>query len=113
LGINDVSVVHKVLEVYKIFHKLTILFPKYERYVLGQKIENLILEILELILKASYLPKYKKKEILFIVSNKVDLLKLFIRILYELKILNQKKYLLLSEKILEIGKMIGGWIKTV
>lgn len=40
-------------------------------------------------------------------------LKILIRILKDLKILDIKKYLLLEDELQEIGKMLGGWIKFV
>ena len=45
-------------------------------------------------------------------SDKTDLLKYLARFTYETKSINLKSYILLEEKILEIGKMLGGWIKS-
>jgi len=64
-------------------------------------------------LAASYAPKLKKNETLCKASDKTDLLKYLIRLAYEIKCINIKKYILLEEKIVEIGKMIGGWIKSI
>ena len=44
---------------------------------------------------------------------KLDLLKFFLQISWEIKALDNKKYITLSEKLGEIGKMIGGWIKGI
>lgn len=75
------------------------------------RIENTILEILELTLLATYTSK-NKKEILIKVSNKIDFLKYLVRFAYEIRSINIKKYSILVEMIVEIGKMIGGWIKS-
>ncbi len=37
------------------------------------------------------------------------MLKFFLQLSWEIKALDTKKYSVLSEKIDEIGKMIGGW----
>ncbi|MBI4120557.1 MAG: four helix bundle protein [Parcubacteria group bacterium] len=103
---------HKTGELYRLFHDTLKTLPKLERYTLGQKIENIILEILELILSASYLPKYKKGEAIRKASDKTDLLKYLVRIAYDTKSINIKRYLLIEEKVLEIGRMLGGWIKS-
>lgn len=103
---------HKVCELYKIFNECLKTFPKLERFTLGNKIENTILEVLELILSASYQPKYKKGEILRKASDKTDLLKYLIRLANDTKSINIKKYLIAEEKVLEIGRMLGGWIKS-
>jgi hypothetical protein len=39
----------------------------------------------------------------------MDTLKLLLTILWELKSLDNKKYLALSVKLAEIGRMLGGW----
>ena len=54
-----------------------------------------------------------KKSFLEKASVKLGLLKILIRLSNDIKILDNKKYLELEEKIIEIGRMIGGWIKAV
>jgi len=80
---------------------------------LGQKIDNLILEILELIFLALNSSKEEKYNCLKQVSLKIDLLKILIRLSKEIKILDNKKYIQLQQELQEIGKMIGGWIKKI
>jgi len=46
-------------------------------------------------------------------SAKFDLLKFFLRISWEIKSLDNKKYVVLSERFDEIGKMLGGWIRQI
>jgi len=38
-------------------------------------------------------------------------LKFFLQIAWEIKALENKKYIALSEKLNEVGKMLGGWRK--
>ena len=104
--------VHKVCMLYKLFHGFLILFPKHERYTLGQKIENTVLETLELILSASYTSVYKN-EILRKANNKIDLLKHIVRLAQETDSIKLKNYLALEQTIIEIGKMIGGWRRSL
>ena len=105
--------VHKVCELYKLFHECLKLFPKHEKYTLGQKINNLILKILESLLKTAYLPKQEKLTPLKESSAEINLLKILVRLANEIKALDNKKYILLQEKLQEIGKMVGGWIKYI
>jgi len=46
-------------------------------------------------------------------STKLDALKFFLQIAWELKVLDNKQYLRLSEPLNEVGKMLGGWRKTL
>jgi len=87
------------------------LFPKSEKYSLGQKIENTILEILEFSLQAASASKQEKTALLKTTDIKLNLLKILIRLANEIKAIDNKKYLILQEKLQEIGKMIGGWMR--
>ena len=89
------------------------MFPKQEKFSLGNKIENIIIETLECTLSASYKLKYHKNEILTKASDRTDLLKVLIRLAYQTESLNNKNYILLEQKVVEIGKIIGGWIKSI
>ena len=42
----------------------------------------------------------------------VDLLKILIRLAKDIQALDNKKYLQLETSLQEIGKMLGGWIKS-
>nr|AQS30099.1 hypothetical protein [uncultured bacterium]AQS30232.1 hypothetical protein [uncultured bacterium] len=87
-------------------------YPKIERYSLGQMTQAKILELVECVLTASSTPERSRVEILFRASALLDLVKLQIRLGYEVQALNEKYYLTLQTKLQEIGKMLGGWIKT-
>lgn len=81
--------------------------------MLGQKIENIILEIIELTLSATYSPRDIRKSIILQASDRVDLIKHLIRIAYEIRSIDLKAYLVLEKEVLEIGKMCGGWLKSI
>ena len=89
------------------------LFPKKDKYVLGAKCEEYISTILEILLEANYLPKVEKLPFIKKTNNKFEILKIFIRLLKDLDIIDQKKYLTLQTIIQEIGKMFGGWLKSL
>lgn len=77
------------------------------------KIDSLFLEITELIIGGSYLDKLEKLIYLKKASVKLDLLKFFLQVAWEIKSLDNKKYVAISEKIGDVGKMLGGWIKSL
>ncbi|MFA6146385.1 MAG: diversity-generating retroelement protein Avd [Patescibacteria group bacterium] len=102
---------HKTYELYKLLYQNLKSFPKKDKYTLGQKIDNTALEILEAITLAG-ISSQNKLNLLEKASQKLDLLKILIRLADDLKILDNKKYLEIQQKIQEIGKMLGGWIKS-
>jgi len=42
-------------------------------------------------------------------GGKLDLLKFFLQIAWELRALDEKKYISISEHLDEIGRQLGGW----
>ncbi len=71
----------------------------------------MFLDTIELLFIASYLGREQKLPILQRAGSKLDLLKFFLQIAWELKVLDNKKYIALSEPLQEIGKMLGGWMR--
>ena len=94
---------------YKLWHEFLPHFPKTSRYTLGGKVDALFIETAELVFTASYLSKELKRPFVQKAIAKLDLLKFFLQITWEIKALDNKKYIAMSEKIDEIGKMVGGW----
>lgn len=86
--------------------------PRKDRYTLGQKCEIAILEVLELIIVASNLPKQDKLPVLKKASMRLDIVRVFLKLARDVKALENKKYQLLESQTEEIGRMLGGWIKT-
>ena len=108
----DSPIFRKAYDLYKTFYGLRSIVPKADRYVLWQRSENLIVDILEGILLASQLPKSGKLKPLEEVSAKLNLLRVFLRLAKDVKVLDMKKMAVLQEMVDEIGRMLGGWIKS-
>lgn len=104
-------VVEHTLTVYKTWYGYRDHFPKKSRYTLGDKIDTRFLNVLELISIATYQSKEEKLNTLNRAIMGIDVLKFLLRVAWELKILDDKKYTKLSEGIQEIGRQVGGWRK--
>jgi len=97
---------------YKLFYSYLANFPKKDKYALGLRCENALLELLQTLMLATSVPKTEKLLILHKASVKLDVAKVFIRLCKDVKILDNKKYLALESSLQEIGRMLGGWIKS-
>jgi four helix bundle protein len=86
-------------------------FPKSEKFALAADIKLIEDRILERCIEAK--KKYTKKTTLQDMDIAVEKLKVYIRLSYSLKFINNHTYFVWSTKVVEIGKMLGGWIKTV
>jgi len=85
--------------------------PKRDRYALGLKIEQQTLDFFELVMMASAKTGPSKFLVLQKADLKLRMIKLFVRLAQDIKVLPIKRYIELEEKLLELGKMIGGWLK--
>ena len=104
----------KSKEAYRTWHDLLIKVNRVDRYTIGARIDETFLSMLELIFRATF--AYDKFEKLSIVSQalgKNDLLKFFLQIGWEEKVLNNKNYGDLILNLDEVGRMLGGWKKNL
>lgn len=107
----DIPIFKKSYDFLKEFYIFQLDFPKKDRYTIGQRCENYLLDILEGIIVAAQ-SKNNKLATLERTSAKLDLLKVFIRLASDLEILSDKRYIVCQSYLQEIGRMLGGWIKS-
>ncbi len=108
----DIPIFRKTYDLYKTFYGFRGSVPKQDRYTIWQRCETLILEILEGLLYASQTSKAEKLPMLERTSVKLNFLRIFVRLMKDTKAVDEKKYLILESSIDEIGRMLGGWIKS-
>lgn len=112
-GADETPIIIKFNESYKLWHGFLIHIPRLIRYTLGAKIDNIFTECLELSLLAGYSARETKLPIVQKLSVKFDALKFFLKLLWEMKALDNKKYANLMIPLTEIGSMIGGWLNSL
>jgi hypothetical protein len=83
------------------------------RYTIGTRIDKLFLDITELVIKAIYAPRERKCIFVTEANSTLDVLQLFLKIAWEMKLLENKKYSAISTPLTEVGKMFGGWKKQL
>ena len=86
-------------------------FPREHKFTLGQKIKDTGLELLDWIIMANL--ERDKRPALKEINLRVERLRIYTRLSYDLKVIGIKKYEVLSKYIDEIGKMVGGWMKSI
>ena len=86
-------------------------FPRDQRFMLGDRIENHILDVLELLISARY--SRDKIDYLKKANLKIEVLRFFWRLSMDLKYLNSRRYKHVSAMMNDIGRLIGSWIKYV
>lgn len=109
----DAPIIQKTTDFYKELYGYLKTFPKKDQYLLGKRCEDVLLTFIEYVLTAANSSKERKLRFLEAANGKFDTLKFLLRLARELSILDNKKYLSLEAKIQEIGRMLGGWIKSL
>ena len=99
----------KAKESYALWYSFYQILPKAHRHSLGVRIDNLLVEIIEAVAVAGFLAKEEKTPWVRLAIRKTDTLKVLLLVLWETKSLDNKKYIALSLKIEEVGRMLGGW----
>jgi hypothetical protein len=99
----------RIKSAYVLWHEYHSTLPKTHRYSLGSKIDTLFIDSIEATSAAAFLPREDKIPYVRLAARKIDALKILFLVLWETKSLDTKKYAAISERIDEIGKMLGGW----
>ena len=86
-------------------------FPKAEKHTLAADIKRSMFKLLELIIICN--KKYYKKSTMQELDIELDVLRSSIRLAMTLRFLPFKKYEVWSLHLNEIGKMIGGWMRSL
>jgi hypothetical protein len=84
-------------------------FPKNQRFIFGQRLADLALGILELLVEAAY--SREKAGLLREANKKLEVLRWLVRMAKDRLLLTARQYEFSSEKLAECGKMVGGWTK--
>lgn len=88
-------------------------FPREQRFILGERMENCLLHIHELYIEAYYGQKHVKIENIQKVNVKLEQFRYLVRLSYDMKYINKKRYGYISQQLLEIGNKTGGWLKSL
>lgn len=83
--------------------------PRSSRYTLGDRIENKFIDLLESVYKAYYSRGETKIAHIVRAIAILDILKFLLQTAWEARLVSNGKLSELSEKLMEIGKMLGGW----
>ncbi len=109
----NLPILKRLTITYKLWHEFLQHFPRTTRYTLGEKVDLLLLKIMVYIFTASRLKGKNKLPLIEKTSSHLDGIKFLIHITWELKAIDDKKYIRISEHLSDIGKMIGGWLKQI
>lgn len=110
MATEELKIIQKTYDMIQYGYNAISQFPKSEKYALGTDMKRCMHQILELTIVCQ--KKYYKKTTLQELDVEVTKLKAYTRLAKDLGFLSFKKYEVWSGLNVEIGKMVGGWIKS-
>ena len=87
--------------------------PKREKYCLGQSIEKSVLYLLKKLIITKNCSRPLKSAYLLEAQSTLEVIAMKLRLYLELKLGNETQIFQLQAKIQEIGRMLGGWLKSL
>lgn len=100
-------------ESYSLWFAYSSNLPKPVRLGLGAKIEDSFTEALKSIYQATYARGEEKLQRILVAQERLDLIKFFLCVGWEMKVIENKKFIVLNEKLIAGSKMLHGWIYSV
>ena len=85
-------------------------FPRSQKFTLGDRIVNISLDTLDVLIEATY--TRKRLPLLQKANVQLEKLRFLIRLCHDFKLLSSKQYAYISNEINEVGKLVGGWIRS-
>ncbi|HKI32520.1 MAG TPA: diversity-generating retroelement protein Avd [Gemmataceae bacterium] len=85
-------------------------FPRSHRFVLGERIERNLYDLLETLIRARY--TRERQALLGQANLTLEVLRFQMRLAKDLQCLKVNSYGFAAKAIDEIGRLVGGWLKS-
>jgi len=86
-------------------------FPKAERFRMAKRLADRAFAFYELLIEATRTTK-RKRQLLIQADIELEKLRLYVRMSQARKLTSLSQYHFASSTLVEIGKLLGGWLKT-
>ena len=111
MATEDFKILQKVQDLMVYSYPILNQFPKAEKFSFAQDIRHCLNELLELTITEE--KKYTKKTTIENMDICNEKLKIYIRVAHDLRYIDKHRMGVWASKTVEIGKMIGGLLKSV
>ena len=111
MATEEFKILQKVQDLMTYSYPILTQFPKAVKFSFAEDIRYCMNTLLELTIEEE--KRYIKKTTVQNMDIENEKLKIFIRVAYELRYIDKHRYAVWEGKVVEIGKMIGGLLKSV
>ena len=108
---DELKILQKTYDMMQYLHQTLQQYSKSEKYGLAADTKSAAYELLRLLITAN--KRYHKKTTMQDADIQLDILRHMIRLGKDLKFMSLRRFEILSGMTTELGKMIGGWMKSL
>jgi len=108
------TIVTKMYDLVKYLIPIVNRFPRDYKFTLGDRITQLVLDLLEHYVEAYYTTNRQTKINLLAQNNlKLERLRFLIRLAHDFRLFSNQRFGYINAAVDEVGRMSGGWIKQL
>ncbi len=94
-------------------HEATKMYPKSEKYGLAKETDLCVIRAAAMVARANKMTYYRdRRTCIDEADRELAILKIMLRLGNRLKYISNGRYGVITNLVVEAGKMIGGWIKS-
>jgi len=108
---EQLQLIPKVQEYIQYMLETLLKLPRTEKFSIGNEYKSSMYKLLEYILYVSKIEKEQRLECINKIDAELNCQRIYLRIMYKNRWINDKKFNVAITKIGEIGKMVGGLVK--
>lgn len=111
--LNELTVYQKHYDLILYAFPIVSQYPREARFTLGQETQTCMLEIARLIVRANAERDQRRRlDMLWSIDRGLQELRLLTRLAKDMRMISVKRYGNINERIAEVGRLVGGWIKS-
>ena len=87
-------------------------FPRSRRFTLGERLETILLEVLELLVEAAFSRDADKRVALKRANLRLEVSRHLWRLAHELQVISTQRYEHGARMMTGLGQQVGGWLRS-
>lgn len=106
--VNELSLIPKSEQYIQYMLEVILKLPRTEKFNIGTEYKNSMYIMLRNILYVCKIDIHKRFDVINIIDSELNCQRIYLRIMYKNKWIDEKKFKIAIDKIYEIGKIVGG-----
>lgn len=110
---NSLVIIPKIEKYIEYMLMVILKLPRTEKFNIGNEVKNNMYDMLKNILLSEKIDRSRRLPIYNVIDSDIYFQRICIRIMYNNKWIDEKKYKYSNELLSEIGRILGGLIKSL